>query len=109
MNEKTVIRRLPTGVPGLDAILGGGLPEYSFNIIITPGGRQETHGSAGYPALAIVNSRTQRMHLPPVAKKWLLPTNMARTGAVGTLTDVKVSRSGAGPSDRARMIRVPGS
>src|SRR5688572_16019523 len=27
------IRRLPTGVPGLAEILGGGLPEYSFNII----------------------------------------------------------------------------
>jgi circadian clock protein KaiC len=27
------IRSLPTGVPGLDEILGGGLPEYSFNII----------------------------------------------------------------------------
>lgn len=27
------IRPLPTGVPGLDEILGGGLPEYSFNII----------------------------------------------------------------------------
>lgn len=27
------IRKLPTGVPGLDEILGGGLPEYSFNII----------------------------------------------------------------------------
>src|SRR5688500_4140858 len=27
------IRQLPTGVPGLDEILGGGLPEYSFNII----------------------------------------------------------------------------
>lgn len=24
---------IPTGVPGLDAILGGGLPEYSFNLI----------------------------------------------------------------------------
>ncbi len=24
---------LPTGVPGLDAVLGGGLPEYSFNMI----------------------------------------------------------------------------
>jgi circadian clock protein KaiC len=24
---------LPSGVPGLDAVLGGGLPEYSFNII----------------------------------------------------------------------------
>jgi circadian clock protein KaiC len=33
-NQKRVeIRRLATGVPGLDEILGGGLPEYSFNII----------------------------------------------------------------------------
>ena len=27
------IRKMPTGVPGLDEILGGGLPEYSFNIV----------------------------------------------------------------------------
>ena len=27
------IKQLPTGVPGLDMVLGGGLPEYSFNII----------------------------------------------------------------------------
>jgi circadian clock protein KaiC len=32
-NEKVQIKQLPTGVPGLDEILGGGLPEYSFNII----------------------------------------------------------------------------
>jgi circadian clock protein KaiC len=31
--EKVPIRRLPTGVRGLDEILGGGLPEYSFNIL----------------------------------------------------------------------------
>ena len=35
---KVVINKLPTGVPGLDQILGGGLPEFSFNIIAgTPG------------------------------------------------------------------------
>jgi circadian clock protein KaiC len=35
---KVKIRQLPTGVRGLDEILGGGLPEYSFNIIAgTPG------------------------------------------------------------------------
>ena len=28
-----MIRSLPTGVPGLDAVLGGGLPEYSLNVI----------------------------------------------------------------------------
>jgi len=31
--DKVSIRKLPTGVPGLDEIMGGGLPEYSFNII----------------------------------------------------------------------------
>jgi circadian clock protein KaiC len=36
--DKVIIRKLPTGVPGLDEILGGGLPEFSFNIIAgTPG------------------------------------------------------------------------
>lgn len=30
---RVTIRKLPTGVQGLDEILGGGLPEYSFNII----------------------------------------------------------------------------
>ena len=30
---KVPIRKLPTGVRGLDEILGGGLPEFSFNII----------------------------------------------------------------------------
>ena len=28
------IRRLATGVPGLDDVLGGGLPELSFNLIV---------------------------------------------------------------------------
>src|ERR1700736_503190 len=31
--DKVTIRKLPTGVPGLDEILGGGLPEFSFNIV----------------------------------------------------------------------------
>ena len=31
--DRVSIRQLPTGVPGLDEILGGGLPEYSFNIL----------------------------------------------------------------------------
>src|ERR1700680_323809 len=31
--NKATINKLPTGVPGLDDILGGGLPEFSFNII----------------------------------------------------------------------------
>ncbi len=31
--ERAAIRSLPSGVPGLDTVLGGGLPEYSFNLI----------------------------------------------------------------------------
>src|SRR5450631_1910058 len=35
---KVIIRKLPTGVRGLDEILGGGIPELSFNVIAgTPG------------------------------------------------------------------------
>ncbi len=30
---RAVIGNLPTGVPGLDTVLGGGLPEYSFNLV----------------------------------------------------------------------------
>jgi circadian clock protein KaiC len=33
MNTKVEINRLATGVPGMDEILGGGLPEFSFNLI----------------------------------------------------------------------------
>jgi circadian clock protein KaiC len=42
MNNKVTIRRLATGVPGLDAILGGGLPEFSFNLIVGPPGSGKT-------------------------------------------------------------------
>jgi circadian clock protein KaiC len=33
MTRNATIRRLATGVPGLDEVLGGGLPEFSFNLI----------------------------------------------------------------------------
>ncbi|MGZ8424701.1 MAG: RAD55 family ATPase [Candidatus Binatia bacterium] len=39
---RVIIRQLPTGVPGLDEILGGGLPEYSFNIIAGAPGSGKT-------------------------------------------------------------------
>ncbi|MEO6877421.1 MAG: ATPase domain-containing protein, partial [Gemmatimonadaceae bacterium] len=40
---RRVLRNLPTGVPGLDAVLGGGLPEFSFNMIAGgPGGGKTT-------------------------------------------------------------------
>jgi len=42
MNTKVIIRRLNTGVPGLDQILGGGLPEFSFNLIVGQPGTGKT-------------------------------------------------------------------
>jgi circadian clock protein KaiC len=42
MNSKVTIHRLATGVPGLDEVLGGGLPEFSFNLIAGPPGCGKT-------------------------------------------------------------------
>lgn len=43
MIKKVSIRRLKTGVSGLDNLLGGGLPEFSFNLIAgTPGSGKTT-------------------------------------------------------------------
>ena len=39
---QAVIRSLPTGVLGLDAVLGGGVPEYSFNLIAGAPGAGKT-------------------------------------------------------------------
>src|SRR5579871_1800243 len=39
---KVSINALPTGVPGLDEVLGGGLPEYSFNLIAGAPGTGKT-------------------------------------------------------------------
>ena len=39
---KATINRMPTGVPGLDEVLGGGLPEFSFNIIAGAPGSGKT-------------------------------------------------------------------
>lgn len=43
MTDKVPIRQLPTAIPGLDTILGGGVPELSFNLIVgTPGAGKTT-------------------------------------------------------------------
>ena len=43
MPSKVNIRQLPSGVPGLDELLGGGIPEYSFNLIAgVPGSGKTT-------------------------------------------------------------------
>ncbi|HEV2620114.1 MAG TPA: ATPase domain-containing protein [Acidobacteriaceae bacterium] len=40
--SKVAIKKLPTGVPGLDEILGGGVPEFSFNIVAGAPGSGKT-------------------------------------------------------------------
>lgn len=42
MTDKVPIHLLPTGVPGLDAVLGGGVPEFSFNLIAGAPGSGKT-------------------------------------------------------------------
>src|SRR5512132_3446050 len=43
MSENVTINRLATGVPGLDQVLGGGLPEFSFNLLAgSPGSGKTT-------------------------------------------------------------------
>jgi circadian clock protein KaiC len=42
MTTKVTIKRLATGVPGLDEVLGGGLPEFSFNLLAGPPGCGKT-------------------------------------------------------------------
>ena len=58
MTAKVAIRQLPTGVPGLDAVLGGGLPEFSFNMIAgAPGSGKTTLAQQIMFALAAPNRR----------------------------------------------------
>jgi len=40
--EPLIIHNVATGVPGLDAVLGGGLCEYSFNLIAGAPGSGKT-------------------------------------------------------------------
>ena len=45
MSEAVSIRRLSSGVPGLDEVLGGGIPELSLNLIVGgPGSGKTTLG-----------------------------------------------------------------
>lgn len=58
MNSKVNIRHLKTGVPGLDNLLGGGLPEFSFNLIAgTPGSGKTTLAHQMMFSLASPNHR----------------------------------------------------
>jgi circadian clock protein KaiC len=40
--QRVRIRQLPTGVPGLDDVLGGGIPEFSFNVLAGAPGTGKT-------------------------------------------------------------------
>lgn len=56
-NDRGPIRALATGVPGLDTVLGGGLPEFSFNLIAGgPGAGKTTLAQQ----IAFANATTAR-------------------------------------------------
>ncbi|MGZ3183821.1 MAG: RAD55 family ATPase [Telluria sp.] len=58
MTDKVNLGRLPTGVPGLDVLLGGGLTEFSFNLITgAPGSGKTTLAHQIMFALAADNFR----------------------------------------------------
>ena len=45
MSDRVVIKKLASGVPGLDEVLGGGIPEFSFNLVVgAPGCGKTTLG-----------------------------------------------------------------
>jgi len=58
MSNKVSIQRLPSGVPGLDELLGGGIPEFSFNLLAgTPGSGKTTMAHQMMFALATPERR----------------------------------------------------
>jgi circadian clock protein KaiC len=58
MSNKVNIQRLATGVPGLDELLGGGIPEFSFNLLAgTPGSGKTTMAHQIMFSLANPNRR----------------------------------------------------
>src|SRR5689334_18351371 len=62
MTPSSPINRLQTGVPGLDAILGGGLPEFSFNLIAgAPGSGKTT--LAQQMMFALATPKRQALYL----------------------------------------------
>ncbi len=57
---RPMIRSLPSGVPGLDTVLGGGFPEYSFNLIAGgPGSGKTTLAHQ----IMFANAKTERPSL----------------------------------------------
>ena len=57
---KIAIRRLQTGVPGLDEVLGGGIPEYSFNLMAGP---LKVRGSAHSSAIRMFSIDDQGIQI----------------------------------------------
>lgn len=59
MSNKVDIKRLVTGIPGLDSLFGGGIPEFSFNLIAgTPGSGKTTLAHQMMFALTNTDSRS---------------------------------------------------
>ena len=121
-NEKVKINQLPTGVPGLDDILGGGLPEFSFNIIAgAPGCGKTTLAHQfvfknatperpalyftvlGEPAIKMLRYQQQYSFFDPaLLQKSIRFINLSQTlmdrGLAGVLQDITTEVEAANPS-----------
>ena len=49
MSNKVNLHKLPTGVPGLDTLLAGGISKYSFIVLTGAPGRGRTPAGRGGP------------------------------------------------------------
>jgi len=101
MTDRVAIRRLPTGVPGLDEILGGGLPEFSFNLIAgAPGAGKTTLIAAldtqGICCSTVVDGAVNADVFEAFVEQVLLPT--LHRGDVIVMAGEPAVRSSARPS-----------
>src|ERR1700678_1758752 len=124
MNEQTKVKinQLPTGIPGLDEILGGGLPEFSFNIIAgAPGCGKTTLAHQfifanatverpalyftvmGEPALKMLRYQQQftffdAAKLNNAVRFINLSQNLIESGLQGVLEEISIQVEAANPS-----------
>ena len=68
MTDKVALGLLSTGLPGLDVLLGGGLPEFSFNLVAGPPGSGKTTLVGLLPRLYSPTAGSVRIDDHPVSR-----------------------------------------
>jgi hypothetical protein len=73
---KVTIHKIPTGVRGLDDILGGGIPEFSFNIIAGSPGKRPRRLVFAMTRLFVPAAAVERIGAGQIAGKRQTATNL---------------------------------